>query len=315
MASISTTPDRMLSVISRESVSPLCFERTAMAILIPPSGFRISCATPAAIWPSEASVSCWISRRCSSYLLGEVAQHADRSQDLAPGVDDRGDGKMRRQIPPGPRPRPDLPLPRVGAVERSARVAPGRSRPEELPPGRPGQLGLGRPEEALPGRVHRHQAPAGVRREDAVVDAPHHARQQALVVPRLLLRRPEGVPELLERLDEPLGLALREREAVLHDEARRGGPERGGQPLLQPDPDLQELGGRELVRRPGAEHLPGDDGRLRAADVVVDDALDLAGREDRLPRASVGAPGKRPVNAAAWSRSSASWRVASDTRT
>ena len=31
------------------------------------------------------------------------------------------------------------------------------------------------------------------------------------------------------------------------------------------------------------------------------------------PTGMVGAPGKRPVNAAAWSRSSASWRVASET--
>ena len=66
MDSISATPERMLSVISRESMSPSCFASTAMAILIPPSGLRISCATPAAIWPSDARVSCWISRRCSS---------------------------------------------------------------------------------------------------------------------------------------------------------------------------------------------------------------------------------------------------------
>ena len=50
---------------------------------MPPSGLRISWATPAAISPSDASFSRWMSRCCVSDLLGEVAQHADRADEVA----------------------------------------------------------------------------------------------------------------------------------------------------------------------------------------------------------------------------------------
>ena len=59
IASISAMPDMMDWVISweirRSSTAPE--ERRLVAILIPPSGLRISCAMPAAISPSEASFS------------------------------------------------------------------------------------------------------------------------------------------------------------------------------------------------------------------------------------------------------------------
>ena len=64
MVSISAMPDRMASAISREmrgSWTPLDDSRL-VAILMPPSGLRISWATPAAISPREASFSRWISR-------------------------------------------------------------------------------------------------------------------------------------------------------------------------------------------------------------------------------------------------------------
>jgi hypothetical protein len=65
MASISVMPDRIERVISCDRGLPSISgeERRLVAILIPPSGLRISCATPAAISPSEASFSRWISRR------------------------------------------------------------------------------------------------------------------------------------------------------------------------------------------------------------------------------------------------------------
>ncbi len=65
MVSISTMPERMERVISWERGLPSTSgeERRLVAILMPPSGLRISWATPAAISPREASFSRWMSRR------------------------------------------------------------------------------------------------------------------------------------------------------------------------------------------------------------------------------------------------------------
>jgi hypothetical protein len=66
--SISAMPARMERAISwdRGLLSISGEDRRLVAILIPPRGFRISWATPAAISPTEASFSRWISRRCVS---------------------------------------------------------------------------------------------------------------------------------------------------------------------------------------------------------------------------------------------------------
>ena len=68
MPSISAIPDRIDRAISWESGLPSTSgeESRFVAISMPPSGLRISCATPAAISPSDASFSRWIRRRCVS---------------------------------------------------------------------------------------------------------------------------------------------------------------------------------------------------------------------------------------------------------
>jgi hypothetical protein len=68
MPSISAIPEMIDRAISWDRGLPSTSGEASrlVAILMPPSGLRISCATPAAISPSEASFSRWISRRCVS---------------------------------------------------------------------------------------------------------------------------------------------------------------------------------------------------------------------------------------------------------
>ena len=77
-----------------------------VAILIPPSGFRISWATPAAISPERGELLALDEPPLRLDLLGEVAQHADRAHELPAGVEDARQGEVGREAAGRPRPRP-----------------------------------------------------------------------------------------------------------------------------------------------------------------------------------------------------------------
>ena len=84
--SISAMPARMERAISCDRGLPSISgeDRRLVAILIPPSGLRISWATPAAISPERGELLALDQPPLRLHLLGEVAQHAHRAHPSCP---------------------------------------------------------------------------------------------------------------------------------------------------------------------------------------------------------------------------------------
>ena len=94
-----------------------------VAILIPPSGLRISWATPAAISPERGELLALDQPPLRLHLLGEVAQHAHRAHRADPAVvEEHGEGQVGREDAgrraPAAR---DLPAPAAPHLERRPR--------------------------------------------------------------------------------------------------------------------------------------------------------------------------------------------------
>src|SRR5213078_2433322 len=81
-------------------------------------------------------------------------------------------------------------------------------------------------------RVERDEPPLDVGRENAVLHRLHHGGEEPLALPKRALHG-------LERLDELLRLALRDREPVLDDVTGCGGTERGRQHALEADTQVE----------------------------------------------------------------------------
>ena len=293
MRSISTMPDRIERAISFDSAPPPRSpeERRFVAILMPPRGFRISWATPAAISPERGELLALDEPPLGLDLLGEIAQHADRADDLPVGVEDAAHRQVGGEGLALGRARGHLPAPALPRLD-GGRDGLGRAAAllgaEEILEADAAEPALAVAEEPLTGRIHRDEPAIHAGGEDAVVDALDHRGQQPLAPANFLLGQPQRLLHLLEGGDELLRLVLGDREVVLHDHARRGGAEGGGEQPLEPDAQLEQLRHRQLRRRLAAEELAHDTLGLRVAHVVVHEALDLGRRQDgrgagRLP--------------------------------
>src|SRR5258708_1670743 len=121
MVSISTMPERMERVISWERGLPSTSgeERRLVAILMPPSGLRISWATPAAISPREASFSRWMSRRLGLPRLGRAARAAPGAHPVPGVVEQRRHRQGGGDRAPLRGPAHHLPAPAPARLERA----------------------------------------------------------------------------------------------------------------------------------------------------------------------------------------------------
>ena len=127
-------------------------------------------------------------------------------------------------------------VPRLPLVGRSEQVAIAEAT----------DLDLTVPGELPARRVHGDEPAVDVCREDAIVDALHHRREEPLASAHLLLCHPQGLLHLLERGHELLGILLRDREVVLDDHPGRRGAQRGGEQPLEADPEGEQLGDGEV---------------------------------------------------------------------
>ena len=232
------------------------------------------------------------------HLLGEVAEHAHGAHDLPARVDDRRDGEVRGKIPRGSRPHPDLPLPGVGAAERlarrGARTGPFRGDPTECAPA---SSACEAPKRRSPAGFMVTRRPLVSVGEDAVVHALHHARPAAA---RRAAPPPpsSGATGCISWNDATRRSAssfeIVNRSSTIMRAA--AAPERRGeQALLETDADLEELGhARARWGGLAPNSSPVMTRRLRIAHVVVDEALDLRGREDARRRAWSWRARKRP---------------------
>ena len=167
---------------------------------------------------------------------------------------------------------PGIPAPlRAGRISPSTPPGPGRTRASQSsrpPLALPSSSHHGAPTSSLsadskslrPAGLTVSSRPCGIGGEDAVVHAPHDAGQQVLGPARLLLGRPQRVPELLERLHESLGLPVESAKRSSTMNRAAAAAERRRQSLFQADPQLEQLGSRPLVRppaRPRAAPGPG----------------------------------------------------------
>ena len=158
MPSISAMPDRMVSrhLLRERARRRSPEDRRLVAILIPPSGLRISWATPAAISPSEASFSRWISRRCVSTCSVRSRSTPTVPRSCPPASKMRRDGQVGREDP----------APRASGARTSPFHAwpPSNARRRPWPLARvplPRSSAPGRPPPARPAMARRGAAPAG----------------------------------------------------------------------------------------------------------------------------------------------------------
>ena len=216
-------------------------------------------------------------------LLREVAKHSDGSEHLSLLVENAGDGEVRREASTGageplhgPAPGPAV---RHRALDGRADATPvGLVEHVEARQWAGGRVAA---EQPAARRVERDEPPLDVGRENAVLHRLHHGGEEPLALPKRALHG-------LERLDELLRLALRDREPVLDDVTGCGGTERGRQHALEADTQVEEVGQRQLARRLAAEQLAEDRVGILGGDVQVQEALDLRHRQDRGRRRRLG---------------------------
>src|SRR4029453_7741313 len=178
----------------------------------------------------------------------------------------------------------DLAAPAGSLLDRAREDRPDPApilRLEQVGGGAAGEVPLSVAEQPAAGGVHGDEPAIDVGGEDTVVHPLHYRGEEALAAAYLGLRLLERLLHAVERGHELLGLALRDREAVLDDDPGGGGTEGRGEEALEADAQLEELGHRQLGRRLAAEQLADDGARFLLAHEVVYEPLDLGGRQER----------------------------------
>ena len=271
-----------------------------MAILIPPSGLRISWATPAAISPSDASFSRWMSRCCVATCSVRSRSTPTAPTMWPPPVEDAAQrevggerGAARRAAAAiCPRPARARRHRALDGLRDAGAVLPA----QEVAVAEPRHL-LGAPaEQAPPRRVHRDEPAVHVGGEDAVVHALHDRGEQPLAAPHLLLadaqrrcmrleRRPparSASPVEIVNRSSTMTARPRRRRARRRAAARGGCASRAARaPTARPPP---------CPRRARAD----DALRLLLGHVEVDQPLDL--RSPTGWRARPARSGPRPAS-------------------